>query len=223
MAAVDALLLPPFNLVRCDDPRLRVQWPALAALGSASVAATLGDGSDDVARVFGDIAEELTSWATRLATAPLDEVADSLLRALQQLRPTMTFIAGLPPPPVRRRGRLAPQLRPELHRALARRLGLLGDPPATLEVCAAEAGVTRERIRQLALQVQSVPRGRLWAPTLDAALAQDPATGNHDDGYPTLLHRRGLALRPWHPEAVNALAQMCGRQERVTAGHNTPT
>jgi hypothetical protein len=49
---------------------------------------------------------------------------------------------------------------------------------------------------------------------LDRALdlGRDPVD-RHE--YAATPHVAGIARRPWYPEAVNALAELCGRQQRV--------
>lgn len=83
-----------------------------------------------------------------------------------RLRPTESIHPGFPPLRRRQRG-LAPPLRPAVHRALARRLGLLGDPPATLTACILGTGIGIERLRQITLQLEVVANEWVWAPALD--------------------------------------------------------
>ncbi len=211
---IAVLQSPPFDVIRCDDPRFRVARPAVAALGSATLAEMALSVDPATLQVLGDAAEYLSSWARRTAVAPLDDLVAELLRAWERLRPTDNIYPDLPPRPRRQRG-LAPPLRPAVRQAMACRLGLLGDPPATLTACVPGTGIKIERLRQLTLQLQVVATGWVWAPALDQALdlGRDPVD-RHE--YAETLHRRGLARRPWYPEAVDALARLCGRDQRVT-------
>ncbi len=210
---IAVLQSPPFDVIRCDDPRLRVACPAVAVLGSAALAEMALSVDPATVQVLGDAAGYLSLWAQRTAVAPLDDLVAELLRAWERLRPTDSIYPDLPPRRRRQRG-LAPPLRPAVRQAMACRLGLLGDPPATLTACVPGTGIGIERLRQLILQLQVVATGWVWAPALDQALdlGRDPVD-RHE--YAETLHRRGLARRPWYPEAVDALARLCGRDERV--------
>ena len=205
----------PFDVIRCDDPRLRVSRPAVAAVGAAVVAEIAGSVDPAVRRVLNDAGDWLLAWGREAASAPLDDVADELLCAWERLRPTERLHAWHPPRP-RLPGQLAPPLRPAVHEAVARRLGLRGDPPLPLSACVPGTGIAIERLRQLTLQVRFVATGWVWAPMLDRALdlGREPVD-RHE--YAGVLHAAGIARRRWYPEAVNALAEMCGREQRVAA------
>src|SRR6266540_604476 len=210
---VAVLQSPPFDVIRCDDPRLRVACPAVAALGSATLVEMASSADPATVQVLGDAAEYLCSWAQRTAVASLDDLAAELLQAWERLRPTDNIHPGIPLRGRRQRG-LAPPLRAAVRRAMACRLGLLGDPPATLTACVPGAGLSIARLRQLTLQLQVVATGWVWAPTLDQALDLGRDSVDRHE-YAEMLHQRGLARRPWYPEAVDALARLCGRDQRV--------
>ncbi len=210
---IAALQSPPFDVIRCDDPRLRVACPAVGALGSATLAEMALSADPATVQALGDAAEYLESWAHRTATATLDDLVAQLLAAWERLRPTENIHRDYPPPRRRQRG-LAPPLRPAVRQAMARRLGLLGDPPASLTACIPGTGIKIERLRQLTLQLQVVATGWVWAPALDQALDLGGARVDRRE-YAESLHQRGLAHRPWYPEAVNALARLCGRDQQV--------
>jgi hypothetical protein len=208
------LLAPPFDAIRCDDPRLQVSLPALAAFGPASVAQTAASTDPATRQVLAGAANWLRSSVSDTASAPLDDLADELVYAWERLRPTVTSHAGWPAPPPRRG--LAPPLRPAVHEAVARRLGLRGDPPPSLTACVSGTGIKIERLRQLTQQLRFVATVRVWAPMLDRALDLGSDPVDRSD-YAAALKAAGIARRPWYPEAVNAHAELCGRERRVAA------
>jgi hypothetical protein len=55
------LLAPPFDAIRCDDPRLQVSLPALAAFGPASVAQTAASTDPATRQVLAGAANWLRS------------------------------------------------------------------------------------------------------------------------------------------------------------------
>jgi hypothetical protein len=205
---------PPFDLIRCDDPRLRVACPAVAALGADTLAEMALNADPATEHVLVDAAEYLSVWAQRTAVAPLDDLAIELLQAWERLRPTDSIHRDFPPDRRRQRG-LAPPLRPAVRLAVARRMGLLGDPPATLTACIPGTSIKIERLRQITLQLRVVAAEWVWAPALDHALDLGRELVDRQE-YAEMLHQRGLARRPWYPEAVEALARLCGRDQRVT-------
>jgi hypothetical protein len=205
---------PPFDVIRCNDPRLQVARPALVTFGSATVAQTAASADPATRQVLADAADWLRSWVRDSASALLDDLADELVHAWERLRPTVTFHADWPAPP--RRPGLAPPLRPAVHEAVAPRLGLRGDPPPSLTACVSGTGVKIERLRQLTLQLRFVATEWVWAPRLDRALELGSESVDRSD-YAAVLKAAGIARRPWYPEAVNALAELCGRDRRVAA------
>lgn len=203
---------PPFDLIRCDDPRLQVAYPTVAASGPQTLAQLVLNTDPDTVHVLRTAAVPLHAWAQRTAAATLDDLVEALLAAWERLRPTDSIY------PSRPSGRfqkgLAPPLRPAVRHAVARRLGLLGEPPAPLTACLPGTGISRSRLRQLTLQIEEAATGWIWAPALDRAL-QLGAEPVEREQYATTLRQQGLARRPWHPEAVNALARLCRRTQRV--------
>ncbi len=210
---IAVLRSPPFDVIRCDDPRLRVACPAVAALGAGTLAEMALIADPATTQVLVDAAEYLSVWAERTAAAPLDDLAVELLQAWERLRPTDSIHRDFPPDRRHQRG-LAPPLRPAVRQAVARRMGVLGDPPATLTACVPGTGIKIERLRQITLQLRVVAAEWVWAPALDQALnlGREPVD-RHE--YAEMLHQRRLACRPWHPEAVDALARLCCRDQRV--------
>ncbi len=216
---ITSLPSPPFDLIRCDDPRLRSICPTLAAFGPSTVAQLALTGDPQAARTLNTAEAQLRSWAARTARTTLDDLAAELLDAWERSRPPDEVVRyGLPVKPGEPRA--APPLRPEVRQAVAARLGLRGAPPATLATAARGSGVSTERIRRVALQVQAAATTWAWAPALDEALRLGADPVDPDD-YGDALQARGLTRRPWHPQAVNALARLCGRVQRV-AWHPDP-
>jgi hypothetical protein len=205
----------PFDVVRCDDPRVRLKCPAVAELGGARTIAEAATARDPAIRdAIHDATTQLRAWATRTATATLDQLADDLLKAWHAQRTIKLRTIN-----ARRRSRFTsdsvrPSLRPQVREAVALRLGLRGQPPTSFEAAARGRGISRERVRQLTGQVEAVAGVWLWAPALDEALRLGPEAASPEE-YTDLLRARALTRRPWHPEAVNALARLCGRQQRV--------
>jgi hypothetical protein len=101
-------------------------------------------------------------------------------------------------------------------RALLRRLGFDGTPPATLQEAGDMIGVTRERMRQIeeALGRWLPPAVRL--PQLDAAihLLEGIVPCSFDDSMGALLDA-GLTARPFHPSSVLEAAWRLGRSIEV--------
>ncbi len=97
--------------------------------------------------------------------------------------------------------------------ALRMRLGLNADGPSSLEDAGRLLGVSRERIRQLMqLLQQKLPDHPVFMPQLDAALkAFAEAMPLAHDATVQLLADRGIAQGPIHPEALAAVATLCGR------------
>src|SRR6266511_1183213 len=216
---ITSLPSPPFDLIRCDDPRLRSICPTLAAFGPSTVAQLALTGDPQAARTLNTAEAQLRSWAARTARTTLDDLAAELLDAWERSRPPDEVVRyGLPVKPGEPRA--APPLRPEVRQAVAARLGLRGAPAATLATAARGSGVSTERIRRVALQVQAAATTWAWAPALDEALRLGADPVDPDD-YGDALQARGLTRRPWHPQAVNALARLCGRVQRV-AWHPDP-
>jgi hypothetical protein len=213
MSIID-LLSPPFDMIYCNDPRLQVSCRQISALGAVSIAQVAASADPVTLGTLVDCADWLPSWARETASATLDDLADDLIHAWERLRPTYIPRPGWLNPP---RGQtLAPPLRPAVHEAGARRLGLRGDPPMPLAACVPGTGIKTERLRQLILQLRFVADGYVWAPMLDRALgmARGPVV-RHE--YAAALQKAGYAGRPWCPEAVNALAELCGREQRIVA------
>ena len=53
---------PPFDVIRCDDPRLRVACPAVAALGAGTLAEMALSADPATTQVLVDAAEHLSVW-----------------------------------------------------------------------------------------------------------------------------------------------------------------
>lgn len=101
-------------------------------------------------------------------------------------------------------------------RALLRRLGFDGEPPATLQEAGDLMGVTRERMRQ----IEDIFGARLppfvQLPQLDAAIhvIEDLVPCSFDDAMAALLDA-GLTERPFHPSSVVEAAARLGRAIKV--------
>lgn len=203
------LTAPPFDLITFGD--LRVQricgghWAYLAEMTVAqAVHASKGL---PLASTLAQAAAELRTWATQVAGATLDQLADELLSVWETARqPHKHIRRRVPRPPTVS----SPPLDPAARHAAIARFGLDGQPPGTLERAGQTAGLTRERVRQITAQIRGAALRWVWAPALDEALrladhAQDAA------GYTAILADKGLTERPWHPAAVASLARLCGR------------
>jgi hypothetical protein len=97
--------------------------------------------------------------------------------------------------------------------ALVRRLGLGGEPPATLEEAASRIGVTRERLRQIQKRfTHRLPNHPIFMPQLDAAIAlvreAAPLTAHRAS---ELLRDRRITASPFHPKSLLAAAEICRR------------
>jgi len=98
--------------------------------------------------------------------------------------------------------------------ALIARFGLGVRPPRTLEGAASIAGITRERVRQLQVRLQSVrPPHPVYIPQLDRALQLVSDLG----AVPASTAEQHLADREvsanaFHPESLLAAATCCGRE-----------
>lgn len=198
----------PFDQIRCNDLRLvEIAGEWLYELGDVTIADAVAH--DHTAGLRLDQhAPALCAWADRMATATLDEVASDLLDVLERHRP-----------PLSRRTRWAPAIPrsgtlPHLRGAITARLGLHGKRPQSLTQAAAMAGVSRERVRQVTQQIEAAATARVWAPSLDQALAlaDGSLTGVQ---FQAELLKGGLAVQAWHPQAVASLARLCGRQQQL--------
>ncbi len=208
---INPLQSPPFDVVRCDDPRLRLRCPAVADLGGArTVAEAATTGRPAIRDAVHEAETQLRAWARQTATATLDQLADELLESWHALR-TIKARRWYHLPS----GSVQPSLRSDAREAVADRLGLRGQPPMSMQAATRGRRISRERIRQLTGQVEAVAGVWLWAPTLDEALRLGVEAAS-PEAYTDLLRARALTRRRWHPDAVNALARLCGRQQRVT-------
>ena len=75
---INPLHSPPFDVVRCDDPRIQLRCPAVADLGGARTIAQAATAGNPAIR---DAETQLRAWATQTATATLDQLAEELLEA----------------------------------------------------------------------------------------------------------------------------------------------
>lgn len=104
----------------------------------------------------------------------------------------------------------ASRLGPRQARAVSRRLGWDGRPPATLAAAAAGEGYTRERVRQLEQRARRYAAG-LRLPAASSALelvaASAPASRN---AVARELERAGIAAAPFDPAGVIVAAEMTG-------------
>jgi hypothetical protein len=100
-------------------------------------------------------------------------------------------------------------------KALTRRLGVTGTPPATLEEAAAVIGVTRERVRQIQKRFNDhLPNHPVFMPKLDDAIAivrkSAPITV---EGAAELIRTQGITTGPFHPQSLLVAAEFCKRQQ----------
>ncbi len=100
-------------------------------------------------------------------------------------------------------------------KALLRRLGCDGEPPATLEEAASVLSVTRERMRQIQKRFsERVPTHPVFMPQLDAAISAvrecAPISVDHAS---ELIRAKGISARPFHPKSLLAVAEFCGRSQ----------
>ena len=105
------------------------------------------------------------------------------------------------------------RLRGRKLRALVRRLGCDGEPPATLEEAASRIGLTRERLRQIQKRfTDRLPRHLVFMPQLDAAIAvvreAAPVT---IDRASELLRDKRVTAKSFHPKSLLAAAELCRR------------
>lgn len=99
--------------------------------------------------------------------------------------------------------------------ALLRRLGCVGEQPATLEEAASALGVTRERMRQIQMRfTDRLPNHPIFMPQLDEAIrAVRQAAPIGVDRAAELLQAKGISSRPFHPKSLLAVAEFCGRPQ----------
>jgi hypothetical protein len=107
--------------------------------------------------------------------------------------------------------------------ALVRRLGVGGEPPATLEESASLIGVTRERVRQLQKRfTDRLPSHPIFMPKLDLAIdAIREAAPIAVDRAAKLLYEKGISTRPFHPESVLEAARFCHRPQPFEIDYST--
>jgi hypothetical protein len=181
--------MPQARGIRLDDLRLRrdlhILTPGnetLEALGRRLVKRTTDPRDPEL------IAEELRQIAdavTRLSRMTLEEELYDL-----------TIGAG----------------RARSRRIVARRLGWDGRGGCTLEVAGAQAGITRERVRQLAKKVTTSLNGaRAFAPATRRALSHvQTAIPSLADDIESGLEHMGLTKRSFRLEGLRTAAQSLG-------------
>jgi len=98
-------------------------------------------------------------------------------------------------------------------RALVKRLGCGGDPPATLEEAAAEIGVTKERLRQIQKSFNDrLPTHPVFMPQLDAAISVvRDAAPVAVDRVAELLRTKRVTSKLFHPRSLLAASEFCRR------------
>jgi hypothetical protein len=145
---------------------------------------------------------------------------DQLAHAMPELRRRLAAIKGQP---------LEQQLgdflgalsrhEGERLKAMNDRLGWSGSPPITLEEAGARLGITRERLRQLQVQVNNRLKGisfPVYMPALDEALRlvgeRSPLSIN---AASALVRTSGLSRADFHPESLISAAEACGRKPPI--------
>ncbi len=95
--------------------------------------------------------------------------------------------------------------------ALLRRLGCIGEPPATLDEAASPIGITRERLRQIQKRfTDCLPQHPIFMPQLDAAIAAVcEAAPVSAERASELLREKSLTGKPFHPKSLLAAAEFC--------------
>jgi len=96
----------------------------------------------------------------------------------------------------------------------ARRFGLDGRAPGTLDEAAALVGVTRERVRQVQKRLEGrLPRGETWAPAMDQARdLLEVVTPTTTTEVATAFAAAGLTRRDsWSAPELVAVAKLSGR------------
>ena len=107
----------------------------------------------------------------------------------------------------------------ESHAGITTRyLGWDGQGRRSLDIVAAAKGVTRERVRQIALtlthRLSEVPA---WTPTLGRALELcEQLCPLPVDRLAALLHEKGLTRAPFHPHGLLTAAKVLGRSHRLS-------
>jgi hypothetical protein len=97
---------------------------------------------------------------------------------------------------------------------IADRLGWSGVKPPTLKECAERIGLTRERVRQLELQVEArIPRHEVYMPPLDAALILlERHTPIGLEQGSALLREAGLTRTHFHIPTLLDIARLLNKQ-----------
>jgi hypothetical protein len=104
----------------------------------------------------------------------------------------------------------ASRLGPKQARAVSRRLGWDGRPPATLASAGAGEGYTRERVRQLEQRARRHAAG-LRLPTAQAALELVAAAAPAPRAEVAReLERAGIAAHPFDPAGILVAAEVTG-------------
>lgn len=212
----NSLREPPFDVICCDDPRVRMRCPKVTLLGeSARVAAFAAVDWPIVQATVREADQPLTEWMERIAAGSLEDVVDDLLLAWYMAKPMevgvrhrLSEVKGIRPRPPR-----------ALMEAVALRLGLRGSPPVTLIAASEATGMSASYVGAVTREIEQLVGMWLWAPALDRALAlaattEDPATCRD-----ILLEHR-LTTQSWHPDSVNRLARLCGRGQRIGWRHD---
>jgi hypothetical protein len=199
--------------IRSTDPRLlalELRHPAIRDViesntlrkDATDLMAKIGAGALGAASLseVASWADEVYAWVVAGAGEPLERAASGLLYALGLLSS-----AG---------GRGIP-LNDMWTDIMRTRWGLDGQLPTTLDKAAAKYGLTRERVRQVEsalLKARTVPA---WIPALDRAISLAKVKGRTRDAFAEELVEAGIAEQAWHPEALNKLASVAGRANRI--------
>ena len=96
-------------------------------------------------------------------------------------------------------------------RPVLRYLGWDGAGGSTLQVAADEAGLSRERVRQLADKTKSKVSERSYAPALDRALSHVSTVSGEASLIEQSLVEAGLARAPFRIEGLLSAASIFGR------------
>jgi hypothetical protein len=109
----------------------------------------------------------------------------------------------------------AARLGPRQARAVSRRLGWDGLPPATLAAAGASEGYTRERVRQLEQRTRHEIGGRRL-PSVEAAIDLiESVAPSGRDGVASALAAAGIATLPFDPAGVLTAGELLGLETGV--------
>lgn len=185
--------------LRNDDPRLRTVLPDTArpaATRRVTQVAALADSLPD------DVVTAISRRVAAIDALPIAEAMVDLLRAADEQYHSV--------------GRRRPCADRWIH-AMARRIGLLGRPPETLESVGRHLGVTRERVRQVMAKHAFLPGcQRPYLPQVDRALnLLDQLVPCADAELSNALTSEGIASGQCCYESLRAAAILTGRAVRV--------